>query len=42
MINALPDLVLAVIFSFLSETEKICTATLVCRKWYNVIHSSTV
>lgn len=42
MINALPDLVLALIFNFLSETEKIYTATLACRKWYNVIHSSTV
>ena len=42
MINALPDLVLALIFNFLSETERICTATLVCRRWYDVIHSSTV
>ena len=42
MINALPDSVLALIFNFLPETEKVCTATLVCRKWYNVIHSSTV
>lgn len=42
MINALPDLVLALIFNFLSETEKIYTATLACRKWYNMIHSSTV
>lgn len=42
MINALPDLVLALIFHFLSETERICTATLVCRRWYDVIHSSTV
>ena len=42
MINTLPDLVLALIFSFLSETERICTVTLVCRKWYDVIHSSIV
>ena len=42
MINALPDLVLALIFNFLSETERICTATLVCRRRYDVIHSSTV
>lgn len=38
----LPDMVLALIFSFLLETERICTVMLVCRKWYDVIHGSTV
>ena len=38
----LPDLVLALIFSFLLETERICTVMLVCRKWYDVIHGSSL
>ncbi|KAJ7394917.1 F-box/LRR-repeat protein 17 [Desmophyllum pertusum] len=42
MINTLADLVLAQIFGFLSEAERIRTVTLVCRKWYDVIHSSIV
>ena len=42
MINALPDLVLALIFSYLPDVQRICTITLVCRKWYDVIHSSAV
>ena len=39
MINALPDLVLALIFGFLPDAERICTITLVCKKWYDIVHS---
>lgn len=42
MINALPDLVLALIFGYLPDVQRICTVTLVCRKWYDIIHSSAV
>ena len=33
MINALPDVVLALIFGFLPDAERICPITLVCKKW---------
>ena len=39
MINALPDLVLALIFGFLPDAERICTITLVCKKWYDIVYS---
>ena len=39
MINALPDLVLALIFGFLPEAERICTIALVCKKWYDIVYS---
>lgn len=42
MINALPDLVLALIFGFLPDAERICTLTLVCKKWYGIVHSSAL
>ena len=42
MITHLPDLVLAIIFSFLPDSERICTLAIVCKKWYEIIHCSTV
>ena len=42
MLNTLPDLVLALIFGYLLEAERICTVMLVSRKWYDVIHSRAV
>ena len=42
MINSLPDLVLAIIFGYLPDGERICTLSTVCKKWHDIIHSSTV
>ena len=42
MITHLPDLVLAIIFSYLPDSERICTLAIVCKKWYEIIHCSTV
>ena len=39
MINALPDVVLALIFGFLPDAERICPITLVCKKWYDIVYS---
>lgn len=39
MINTLPDLVLALIFGFLPDAEIICTVMVVCKKWYDMVHS---
>ena len=42
MINNLPDLVIAIIFSYIPDAERICKLALVCKKWYDIVHSSTV
>ncbi|KAL9977395.1 hypothetical protein ACROYT_G014791 [Oculina patagonica] len=42
MITHLPDSILAIIFSYLPNAERICTLAIVCEKWYEIIHCTTV
>ena len=37
--NTLPELVLSTIFNYLRDSERILTLALVCKKWYNIVHS---
>lgn len=39
MMNTLPELVLSTIFNYLRDSERILTLALVCKKWYNIVHS---
>lgn len=39
MMNTLPELVLSTIFNYLTDSERILTLALVCKKWYNIVHS---
>ena len=37
----LPDLVLAKIFQYLTTYEKICVIGFVCKRWRDIVYSST-
>lgn len=42
MINSLPELVLLTIFNYFTDAERICVLALVCRQWYDIVHSGTL
>ena len=42
MTSRLPDCILANIFSCISVVERFCTLSTVCKRWYDVVHSSTI
>lgn len=42
MINSLPELVLLTIFNYFTDAERICVLALVCRQWYDIVHSGMI
>ena len=42
MVNSLPELVLLTIFNYFTDAERICILALVCRQWYDIVHSGAL